>query len=114
MEFLAASELLAIEGDGQGRVKSVKIRTPDGEIEIAADFVFLALGQAPNSETARQVLNVNANGFIAVDSRMRTSVPDVYAVGDVTGFPMEMFKARSRQSVAGDVRWPAGWMGKIL
>ena len=33
-------------------------------------------------------------GFVKVNSRMRTSVPYVYAVGDLVGVPMEMFKAR--------------------
>lgn len=96
MEFFSSSELVFIEGDAQGRVKAVRISTPSGEISIATDFVFLALGQTPNSELARQSLgvNVNAGGFIQVDSRMRTSIPNVYAVGDVTGPPMEMFKAR--------------------
>ncbi|MGR8979829.1 MAG: FAD-dependent oxidoreductase [Gammaproteobacteria bacterium] len=96
MEFLPASELTAIVGDSGGRVKSVRIRTPSGEIDIATDFVFTALGQAPNSESAQQSLGVkvDANGFVETDSRLRTSVPHVYAVGDLVGSPMEMFKAR--------------------
>jgi pyruvate/2-oxoglutarate dehydrogenase complex dihydrolipoamide dehydrogenase (E3) component len=96
MEFLPASELIAIDGDSDERVKSVRIRTPAGEIGIDTDFVFTAVGMAPNSEAARQVLGVDVdpNGFIRTDSRMRTSAPNVYAVGDLVGSPMEMFKAR--------------------
>lgn len=96
MEFLSGSELLALDGDSQGRIKAARVRTPSGDIEVATDFVFMATGQAPNSEAARQILGVqaDADGFIQIDSRMRTSVSNVYAVGDVTGFPMEMFKAR--------------------
>jgi pyruvate/2-oxoglutarate dehydrogenase complex dihydrolipoamide dehydrogenase (E3) component len=96
IEFLPSAELIAVNGDDEGRVQSVKIRTLSGEIGIATDFVFTALGQAPNSEPARQALGVktDGDGFVAVDSRMRTSIEGVYAVGDVTGAPMEMFKAR--------------------
>jgi pyruvate/2-oxoglutarate dehydrogenase complex dihydrolipoamide dehydrogenase (E3) component len=95
MEFWPGS-LTAIEGDKRGRVRAVTIRTPMGEVSVATDFVFLGIGERPNSEEAREVLgvSVDAEGFVEVDSRMRTSVPDVYAVGDLVGAPMEMFKAR--------------------
>ncbi|HWP01640.1 MAG TPA: FAD-dependent oxidoreductase [Methylococcus sp.] len=96
MEFCPNSELAALEGDEHGRVKAAVIRTPTGEIRIATDFVFLAPGLRPNSEEAREALgiSVDADGFVEVDSRLRTSLPNVYAVGDVVGSPMEMFKAR--------------------
>lgn len=96
MEFFPDSELLAVTGDNQGRVKSARIRTASGEISVKTDFVFLGLGLLPNSEHAKQALGVkvDADDFIEVDSRMRTSIPNVYAVGDVVGSPMEMFKAR--------------------
>ncbi|MGR9107578.1 MAG: FAD-dependent oxidoreductase [Gammaproteobacteria bacterium] len=96
MEFLPGSELVGIEGGSDGRVKSVRIRTLSGEIGIETDFVFTALGMAPNSEVARQSLGVevDVDGFIRTDTRLRTSVPNVYAVGDLVGAPMEMFKAR--------------------
>ena len=96
MEFCTSAELTAIEGDGQGRVRVVVIRTPAGEVRVATDFVFLGLGERPNSEEAREVLgvDVDAGGFVEVDGRMQTSVPHVYAVGDLVGAPMEMFKAR--------------------
>ena len=96
MEFFSGSELLAVVGDQQGRVKSARILSSSGEINVETDFVFLGLGQQPNSEHAKEALgiNVDADGFIEVNSRMRTSIPNVYAVGDVVGSPMEMFKAR--------------------
>ena len=96
MEFLSGSELLAVAGDQQGQVKSARIRASSGEITIETDFVFLGLGQLPNSEHAKEALGVkvDVNGFIEVDSRMHTSIANVYAVGDVVGSPMEMFKAR--------------------
>jgi len=96
MEFWPSSELTAIEGDEHGRVRAVVIRTPTGVVSVATDFVFLGIGERPNSEEAREVLGVtvDADGFVEVDSRMQTSVPNVYAVGDLLGAPMEMFKAR--------------------
>jgi dihydrolipoamide dehydrogenase len=39
-------------------------------------------------------LKTDERGFVAADGSMRTSVPSVYAAGDLLGPPMEMFKAR--------------------
>ena len=96
MEFWSGSELVSLEGNENGRIRAAGIRTQGGETRIETDFVFLAQGLRPNSEEAREVLGVvvAADGAIQVDSRMETSVPGVYAVGDVVGAPMEMFKAR--------------------
>lgn len=96
MEFFDSSELIAIDGDHEDKIKSVTIQTPTGKMNIATDFVFTALGQLPNSGLAADSLGVEVDeqGFIHVNSRMQTSVANVYAIGDVVGFPMEMFKAR--------------------
>jgi pyruvate/2-oxoglutarate dehydrogenase complex dihydrolipoamide dehydrogenase (E3) component len=95
MEFWRHAELSALEG--KERVSAAVISLANGERhKIATDFVFLALGEQPNSQEAQATLGVEteAGGAIRVDSRMRSSVPGVYAVGDLLGAPMEMFKAR--------------------
>lgn len=96
MEFLENAEVIKIQGNGHGKVKSVSIQTPHGIINIDTDFVFMGLGEAANSEYVAQTLGLETDdkGFIKVNRHMQTSVPHVYAVGDVTGPPMEMFKAR--------------------
>lgn len=86
-----------IEIRGNGRVQQVVARTADGSIvELDCDFVFNGTGEMPNSKIAHEWLGVDvgAAGEVVVDSRMHTSVPNVYAVGDLIGGPMEMFKAR--------------------
>jgi 2-oxopropyl-CoM reductase (carboxylating) len=90
MEFLEDSEVLEIQGDTQGKVKSVSIRTSGGTINVETDFVFMGLGEQANSLG----LETDDKGFIKVNRNKQTSVPHVYAVGDITGPPMEMFKAR--------------------
>jgi dihydrolipoamide dehydrogenase len=95
IEILEGTTPVAIEGDG--RVERVIARGPGGErIEIEADFVFNGTGETPNSELPAEWLGVDTGpaGEILVDDRMRTSVDGVYAIGDVIGAPMEMFKAR--------------------
>jgi pyruvate/2-oxoglutarate dehydrogenase complex dihydrolipoamide dehydrogenase (E3) component len=96
MEFWENSELVNIQADITGKVQSVAIQTQQGIVNVGTDFVFMALGERANSEQLAQTLELDLDdkGFIKINRHMQTSVPNVYAVGDVTGPPMEMFKAR--------------------
>jgi len=50
---------------------------------LEADIVMLAIGVRPQSELAKAAgLELNSRGGIVVDSRLQTSDPDIYAVGD--------------------------------
>jgi len=50
---------------------------------LPADLVIIAVGAAPNTELARRAgLSVSAGGGLAVDRRLQTSDPDIYAGGD--------------------------------
>jgi len=65
---------------GDGAVSSVKL--DNGEV-IAADAVVLTVGYSPNTKLAVESdLDVSPHGFIRVDEYLRTSAPDVFAVGD--------------------------------
>jgi dihydrolipoamide dehydrogenase len=94
IEILAGTELTEVLGDG--RVSGVRYRTPGGEIrQIDTDFLFVGTGERPDlSMYAPLGLQTNERGFVVADATMRTSVPNVYAAGDLLGPPMEMFKAR--------------------
>ena len=95
MEILEEAE--PIEVIGNGKVTGVRVRLADGtERTLDTDFVFLGTGERPHSQPLVDALGVEVDekGFVQVDSRMRTSVPGVYAIGDLIGAPMEMFKAR--------------------
>ncbi len=65
--------------EGASRVEKVVTdkRTLD------ADLVIMAVGVTPNSDLARDAgLDISPNGAIAVNERMETSDPDIYAGGD--------------------------------
>ena len=96
MEFWGNAELINIQSDGMGKVQAVSIQTPQGVKSVDTDFIFMALGERANSEFVAEaiVLDLGDKGFIKVNRRMQTSIPNIYAVGDVTGPPMEMFKSR--------------------
>lgn len=85
-----------IEILGDSTVTGVRYRNAAGEIvDIKTDFVFMATGERPNMKMYDALgLDVDDKGFVIADRTMLTSVPSVYAVGDLLGPPMEMFKAR--------------------
>jgi pyruvate/2-oxoglutarate dehydrogenase complex dihydrolipoamide dehydrogenase (E3) component len=85
------------EVTGNGHASGVRVRHADGREQLLeADFVFIGTGERANSAQFADALGVQTDdrGSIVVNSRMQTSVPGVYAIGDLIGPPMEMFKAR--------------------
>jgi len=63
----------------------VTLQAGDDEEQVEAELVLSAIGRAPNvEEIGLEVLGLKATRKgIAVDTRMRTAVPHVYAIGDV-------------------------------
>jgi 2-oxopropyl-CoM reductase (carboxylating) len=94
IEIVEGAEPLAVLGNG--RVTGVRYRGPGGQVkEIGTDFVFIGTGERPDLSMYTPLgLKTDDNGFVVADTHMLTSVPSVYAAGDLLGPPMEMFKAR--------------------
>jgi len=118
MEIIEGATVSALVGDASGRVSRVVADTPAGPFQIDTDFVFQALGERPRSRAAVEALGIaiDKDGAVVVDEQLQTSVPGVYAVGDLIGAPMEMFKARksgtyAARAIMGEkVSYvPAGW-----
>ncbi|MGD0475370.1 MAG: FAD-dependent oxidoreductase [Candidatus Velthaea sp.] len=57
--------------------------------QVAGEALLVAAGRAPNipAGAAAAGIALDARGYIAVDEHLRTSVPGVYALGDVAGQP---------------------------
>lgn len=73
-------ELLADEKLRSIRIRSVK----SGEIlEEAVDGLFVSIGRQPNTELVRGQLELDNSGYIVADESTRSSIPGVFAVGDV-------------------------------
>ena len=53
------------------------------ESELACDGLFVSVGRDPNTDLVRQQLELDKGGYILADESTRTSVPGVFAVGDV-------------------------------
>ncbi len=70
------------------------------------DRVLVAVGRRPNGhaiDAEKAGVPVDARGFITVDSRLRTAVPHIYAIGDIVGPPMLAHKATHQGKTAAEV-----------
>lgn len=82
------AQTLEITGDGQkvnGLVWRDRASGEERRIELAG--VFVQIGLVPNTEWLRGTLDLSRHGEIVVDERGATSVPGVFAAGDVTTVP---------------------------
>lgn len=85
-ELLTAAKVTGATETGEGC--AVSVRTQDGDREIRCEKALAVTGRTAESGLADE-LKLKKNGeFIAVDEDFRTSVPGIYAVGDVTGIGM--------------------------
>ena len=101
IEILEGVEPLEVLGNG--KASGVQFRNAAGQLESRdCDFVFIATGERAASQPFVDALGVEVDDRmnIKVDWTMKTSVEDVYAVGDLIGPPLEMFKARKSGCVA--------------
>ena len=71
---------------GDEEVAAVEIQRKEGlkPFQLAVRGVLIRIGVEPNSELFREQIDTDEKGFIAVNSQQETSVPMVFAVGDVS------------------------------
>jgi dihydrolipoamide dehydrogenase len=86
----------------EGPAVEVALQAEDGSTaKVSADRILVAVGRLPNSEglgLERIGVVRDAKGFVTVDARQRTSLPHIYAIGDVAGGIQLAHKA-SREGV---------------
>jgi len=78
-------------------------KAPDPQV---FDKVLVAVGRRPNGlkiGADKAGVKVDEAGFIQVDNQMRTSVPHIFAIGDIVGNPMLAHKATHEGKVAAEV-----------
>ena len=78
----------------------------DAPIAQVYDRVLVAIGRRANGDklsAEKAGVNVDERGIIPVDKQMRTNVPHIFAVGDLSGGPMLAHKATHEAKVAAEV-----------
>jgi dihydrolipoamide dehydrogenase len=102
--IMLKTEVVGVEP--QGRKLAVRLKRADKTIVEMFDRILVAVGRAANRSALRTEaagIKCQPNGIIPVDREMRTNVPHIFAVGDVTGGPMLAHKASNEAKIAAEV-----------
>lgn len=85
---ITSARTTEVTGDGEKVTGLVyRDRTTDAEHRIALEGVFVQIGLVPNTEWLQGALAMTNYGEIEIDSHLATSLPGVFAAGDVTTVP---------------------------
>ncbi len=88
VRVLKMAQTTEVKGDGQKVTGLVyKDRTSDEVHNVELEGIFVQIGLLPNSEWLKGTLELSRFGEIIVDAKGQTSIPGVFAAGDVTTVP---------------------------
>ncbi|MCC3862768.1 CoA-disulfide reductase [Terrisporobacter petrolearius] len=79
--------------------------------EIETNMIILSIGVTPESKIAKEAgIEVNEKGAIVVNSKMRTSSEDIYAVGDA----IQVIDFVNKKPTMIPLAWPANRQGRLV
>lgn len=83
IEFIWDTVVDEIVGNGMvSAVTMTNVKTKDNQ-ELATDGVFIYVGHYPNSKFLEGQLAMDEHGYVIADEKMRTSVPGIFAAGEI-------------------------------
>ncbi|WP_347242568.1 mercuric reductase [Nostoc sp. FACHB-888] len=88
IEFLLKTKVSRV--DHSGNVTKLLIQVADREISLEGSHLLIAVGRAPTTDTlnlAAAGVATDARGFIPVNDRLETNIPNIWALGDINGGP---------------------------
>ena len=85
IHFVAPAVVEDVLDPAKGAVEAVKIRNLETQKAaiLPAEGVFVAIGHDPNTKAFRGKLEMDANGYLITENGSKTSIPGVFAAGDV-------------------------------
>jgi len=106
IELLTKTAAKGYEANGDKLFVKVEKRDGGGSDTIECDQILCTVGRRPLSDgldLQKVGLAPNERGFLDHDARMRTKVPNIYAIGDIAGQPMLAHKGSKEGLVAAAV-----------
>ena len=106
--YIKAKGIRLYLNNGVKAIDGSKVILQNGE--ISADMVIMSVGVRPETSLAKDCgIVLNSRGSIIVDSRMRTNIPNIFAVGDAVEVKNYVTKSAAFIPLAG----PANKQGRI-
>lgn len=82
VEILAGCQVKEVQG--VSTIEQVVVEYQGKIRALHVDAAFVDLGLRPNSDMVKELVETDADGFIVIDHSNQTSVPGLFAAGDVT------------------------------
>lgn len=79
------TEASAMSFEKNGKLANVKFKTKTGVEEVLVEKVLVSVGRKPNLDVIGKIDIRSSKKGIEVDDYLRTNIPNIYAIGDVTG-----------------------------
>lgn len=113
--FHLSSRITSIES---GNLVSASFQKDGKEEKVSAEKILISIGRKPYSSDLGIELEKNSAGFIKVDKNFQTSVPGIYAVGDVIPGPMLAHKAEDEAIAVAEIlagkSAHIGWIPSVI
>jgi len=104
-QILLSTKITKVEPSSFGGL-SVNMEQNGVETTEKYDQVLVSVGRKPNTNKMgvnKTGIKIDEQGFISVDKHQKTSVDNIYAIGDIAGNPMLAHKATHEGKVAAEV-----------
>jgi len=86
---IAPAEVVRVEGKS-GSAVTLTLRTASGESIVSGSDILVAAGRTPNTDgigLEQAGIELDCQGFVKVDDQLRTTAPNVWAIGECAGSP---------------------------
>jgi len=104
-KIMLGTKVTKVEAKEEGLLVTFEGDNAPAEPELY-DRILVAVGRAPNGnllDADKAGVEVDEQGFIAVDNQQKTNVDNIYAIGDIVGQPMLAHKAMPEGRLAAEV-----------
>jgi thioredoxin reductase (NADPH) len=89
IDFLFDSVIAAVKGEAAVTTVTIKNVKTNDEKDIPADGIFVYMGNLPNTDLFYGKLELDEKGYVKTDETLATTVPGVFAAGDVRNNPLK-------------------------
>jgi thioredoxin reductase (NADPH) len=88
VDLVFNSRVTAIRGNA--KAEEIEVASVDGTAvrSLALDGIFISIGREPSTALFRDQIELDASGYVVADETTKTSLPGVFAVGDVRTKPV--------------------------
>ncbi|EZH67101.1 dihydrolipoamide dehydrogenase [Bacillaceae bacterium JMAK1] len=104
VEFITQAKASGVEETDEGITVSVDVKGEEQKIE--ADYLLVSVGRRPNTDELglEQIgVDLTDRGLIKTDKKLRTSVDNIFAIGDIVDGPQLAHKASYEGKIAAEV-----------